>query len=733
MPVTLTTTAATGYKPCFAPSVNVGLCLMSNGQDPVQVIDPYGFIVPAFIPQPTDTPTVADSGQQGGMTVGQYVCYVIVYGANRRYPYVEANAIGGKIYPRGNPGPASVAHLVPSTGACDVTFQLPESIVRTDITRVLIFRTLDMPSAAKANAAAAAGDLYYLDRLGVPAANAAGQTYTYTDKFSTPTDDLVEYDNYPAPQFQFCIYCDPYWYGFGNYQFQSPASWDGNGYVTFDNPSDFNPGRYQQPCYLKSDSDDGDTTNIVRQFYAFPVAGQPGNAQLCTTLDGDLPGANSTITQGQGYLVFAGPSTTLYRSKYRNPMAWGTTDYVGDVRVPSQFYFRVGGGIGTGIAQVPNMPLLVLSTKNPPATYTLDLRTAGTAQFNASLRQISNLYSATSHFSQFAACTPSGSMVLWMHDGDNYVILACDGNSLVPISAPLSQTMRSLSADKTMQGLVHGLYDPLTQMNCMWLPTDGATDSMDLLVMQHAPTGNWHKQFEGDVLSSATLQASICGLNTNYVGTDKGVLGSILDLNKTRNWLYETLTLTGTIVTSQLSVPIDSTSDGLIGSWMLVTDQTGGGEQWARISAMATDGVTYTVDKVWSPTYGWSSSWFRPPVDGDPYYVGLIEVSLLRYFDMNSFAEDRTLQEIMVALEGVDPNTPTFIQYFQDRLHTPLLLPNNKINLPLTQINQSNNVPSQQWVSETPPPDRIKVFGLRLVDRGYTRLKVFGLAAKLSQ
>lgn len=732
MPVTLTTTAATGCKPCFAPSVNVGLCLMSNGQDQVQVIDPYGFIVPAFIPQPTVTPTVVDGGPAGQMTVGQWVCYVIVYGANRRYPYVEANAIGGKIYPRGNPSAASVAHQVPASGSCDVTITLPESIVRTDLTRVLIFRTLDMPSAAKAQAAAAAGDLYYTDRLGVPVNNPANQTFVYNDKFATPTDDLVEYDNYPAPQFQFCVFVDPYWWGFGNYQFPTPASWTDNGLVSFNDPNFvFNPGRYQQPCFVKSIGDDGDTTNIVRQFYAFPVAGQPNQAQLCTTLDGDLPGPNSGLTNNTGTLTFAGPSTTLYRSKYRNPMAWGTTDYVGVIRVPSQFYFRVGGGIGTGIAQVPNMPLLVLSTKNPPATYTLDLRTAGTAQFNATLRTISTLYSATSQFSQFPACTPAGAMCLWMHDGDNFVILACDGNSLVPISSPVSQTMRSLTSDKLMQQMVHGLYDPLTQMNCMWLARQGATGSMDILVMQHAPTGNWHTQFEGDVLSSATLQASICGLNANYVGTEKGIMGVVLDVNKTRNWLYETLVLAGTLnVTSQLSTAVPANSPGLIGSFILVTDQTGAEEQWGRIDSMQNDGVTFTVDKVWSPRYGWSSQWFRAPVENDPYFLGVIELSLLRYIDMGAFTDDHKLDELWVALSNVDTANPTFMQYFLDRLTNPLVLPGGKVNLPLTNVKQPNGVTSQQWFNKMPPSDRIKVFGLRLVDRGFSLLKVFAWSGK---
>ena len=742
MPVTLTTTASQMFKPCFAPSEGVGLCLKSNGTEDVAVIDPFGYMCPASIPDaggvaPTAIPSVAGAGN---MTVGQYECYAYCYAASRRYPFVEGASIGGNLYPRGQPSPASAPVQVAANGACDVTIPYPDNTTRTDIDTIWIFRTLDANNSALASTQAAAGDFYYLDQIPVPP-NTAGGNVVYTDLFATPTDDLAEYDNYPAPQFQFCVYIDPYWWGFGNFQVEVTASWDANGVVTFtdDGTFQFYSGRYKQPCYLKSIDADGDTTSLQRQYYAYPIGTDQRSCQLRKQL-GDATN-NASPAAGSGYIVFAGPSTTLYCSKYRNPFAWGVTTYVGDIRVPSQFLLKVGGGIGTGIAQIPNQPLLMLSCKGPARTYILDLRTAGTTNFAASLRLISNLLSVTSHFSQFAAVSRShvnvmfglGEMVLMGYDAENHAIVVSDGNTILNASDDLSATLRTLSQDPALYYMAHGLYDSNTQMNCLWLPT-GALNSMDLLLMQHAPTGTWFKQFEGDVLSSCIVQSTFCSMHQLFVGTSQGLFGRGLDLTKNCNWIDSALPVTGQFGANMvLETMIEPGTPTLIGNWILVTDSTGAGDQWGQISAITEDGLTISVSVVFSPYLGWNTTWFRQPVEGDTYYIGLIEASLLRYFDMAAFSDDRSLEELWATMNNLDPNNPSFMQYFRDRVMSPMLLPGGGANLALEQVDWDDGTPSQQWFTQTPPSERAKVFGLRIVDRGYNFWQLFGWGGKFNK
>lgn len=657
------------------------------------------------------------------MTVGQYVCYVYVYAAARRYPYVEALAMGGKIYPRGNPSPASDPIQIPVGGAISVQYHNPNSLVRPDLDRVFIFRTLDANTANQAKRFAAAGDFYFVDSVPAPAGN-VGTTDSYVDLFATPTDDLVEYDNFGAPQFNFCIFIDPYWWGFGNFELPVKAHWDDDGTVTFDDPSFiFYSGRWQQPCYLKTVAD---TTDVQRNYYAFPITAHPELCSLKVNLDGVAP---ATFDAGEGWIVFNGPSTTLYRSKYRNPLAWGETSYVGIIRIPDQFYLKVGGGIGTGIAQVPNIPLLVVSTKAPAATYTLDLRTAGTDQFPASKRLISNLYSVSSHFSQFAASTASGNMVLWGHDADNFAILACDGNAIVPVSMPVSQTMRGLTRDRDLRRLVHGAYDPGTQMNCMWLARAGGSDTMDLAVMQHAPTGNWHINFEGDVLSSAILESIFCSLRHLYVGAEQGMFGTGLDEEKTRNWIAEDVALSGLITESNNVPGINRNLVGVasvVGNWMLVVNQNTGLEQLARIISVTSTHIT--VDKIYIRGVGWNNDWQQLPVVGNKFYIGLNETIVLRYFDFGEFMEDRKLEELWLTQQNAQ--TPPVFQYFRDRTGAQLVLPDGTIDLVPAQVTYDDSSPSEQWQTTTPPTERTKVFGIRIVERGYQFWKLFGWGGK---
>lgn len=759
MPVQVQPNATTQYKSSFAPSANVQLCLRANGVERVAVIDPFGFAVPAGIPAPTVAPTaVSPGGDAGQMNNDQWVAYVYVWGASRRYPFVEGDSQGGNLYPRGNPSPASAPVQI-NGGSCDVSFQLPDNTTvdprtgwkRSDLDRVWIYRTIDFDNEADCLLAANAGDFFYLDFVEVPAGTGANQTLTYTDKFTTPTDDLCEYDNFEAPQFQFCIYVDPYWWGFGNFPTRCRASWDGNGLVTMDPTDPYNgflDGRHKQPCYIKALDPDGDATSQTRQYYAF---GNGTYNQCFLRVDTDGTAVPNDFQAGSGYIVFAGPSTTLYRSKYRNPLAWGRTSLVGSIRIPAQYFFKVGGGTGTGIAQVPNMPLLVVSTKGPATTYVLDLRLAGDDTFGGSLRVASTLLSVTSHFSQFAAMQPDGSTVLYGYDQENQCIVACDGNTVKSVSDPyLTLTMRRMSEDPDLVRRVHGLYDPNTQHNLMWLPQANPDKTMNVLVSQSAVTGAWHTQFEGDVSCSAIVEGTWCALRKLYLGTERGMFGIGLDESKTRNWLYDTFQASGLVQSVsnnslQIETAIPADAPGLVGSWMLVTDVHEGGDLWLRINSVSPDGLQLAFDRVWSPgnanTEGLGDD-YLDTAHVHRYYVGLIETSQLRFFDFDAWIEDKKLDELWATLAGCDPSHPPIFQYVRDRGAAVLGRGENyyvitnggaqSTAVKLTPTKYDDGVSTQQWFTQEPPTEPTKVFGLRIVDRGYGAFRIYGWGGKLA-
>lgn len=726
--VIVATNIAGNVKPSFASSAIAGLTVRANGEEVVSVLDMNGNMVDASFPIGV-APTVTNNATASVLPVGKWAAWAYVYAATSRYPFVENDvSIGGSLAPRGNPSPAT-AQVIDGSG--HGKHIVAPGIVRTDVDQIWFFRTAFFNTQIEAQTSADAGNLFF---IGATTHTGVGSV-AFDDNNSTEGGDLVEVDNFAVPTFQFVVYRDPYWWGWGNYPLSATASWTTGGVVTLTDGTKWFSGRNNQYVRL------GDLTtqgigNLGLWKFKFLT-----NTTAQLVLDDGTTNATLALA-GAGTVVVQGPPTTLYRSKARNPFSWGfTTVLANEDRIPETYAFKIGGGLGTAIAVIPNLPYLQISTEYPAGTFTLDLRQAGNTGFENTLRQISNFYSITSHFSQFAATREDDSVVLWGWDAKNFCILACDGFAIQPISQAVSKTLRHMTQTRSRQILAHGAYDARNRLNCLWLPTSNADAQVNLLVCQHAPTAQWFIHDEHDVLCSAQFQDGDTNLSKIFIGTETGFMGEAFAEGFYANWISSDRSsgsigsATATTLTRNDDIEFFLDRDGYVGNWCLVTDANGENEQWGRISAVSSDTLAFDYIR---PAIGGITSAFNPPlVAGCLFYVGIIECRAVKYFDQAQPAEDKKLTELWFDIDGTDATLlaghegSTFLRYYRDRGITPYAPKiNTRLNIPLKQVHFDDLILAQKWFTSTPPTERIKTFGVEIVDRGFQQWRLYAITMK---
>jgi len=738
----VSTDIAGNVKPSFASSSLVGLTVRANGEETTKVLDMNGNMVEAQFPTPTIQPGLAlNIGSDSGFPANKWTAYVYVWAATTRYPLVENDiSIGGSLAPRGQPSPSNVIQIVGVVQSIQVTVTAPPPTPpRPDIDQVWIFRTPFFDTAQEATENAAAGNCFFVHALTLP-------TFTYADNNPLEGTDQVELDNFGIPTFRFVIYADPYWWGWGNYPLSVEGSWSAiDGQMVVTDGTKWYPGRNGQYVRLEGVTTGGIGNNGLWLFKWIDAT----HGQL-TLLDGTNAAPGLTAS---GKIVIQGPPTTLFRSKARNPFSWGWTEYFEDgTRVPQLYAFKVGGGLGTAIAEIPTVPYLLLSTEYPAGSYTLDLRYAGLTTFEKTLRTISKFYSITSHFSQFTATRQffpsSGSqmrtekIVLWGWDAKNFCIVETDGVGINIVSERVSKTLRRMTSNRSRQILAHGAYDAKNRMNCMWLPAEDSAMQINILIMHHAPTDQWFVHDEKDILCSAQFQDGDSNLSKIYVGTETGLLGQAFADGFFANWIasgrsHGTIgSATANSITRNDSLAFYLDRDGYVGNWCLITDQYGENEQWGRISAV--NASTLTFDYI-QPYIAGPATAFNPPISvSSIFHVGVIECRTIKYYDLNAPAEDKKLSEMYMTLDQVDQsfqtghNGSTFLRYYRERSATPFApLEDGRINIPLKRIKMDDAVGTQVWFTSIPPTERIKAFGIEVIDRGFRAWRFYNHTLKV--
>jgi hypothetical protein len=707
-------------KDSFAASSSVGLVVRANGEEKVKVIDARGNVFDASIDPPTVAPTFSDTGT-GNLTHNKYAGYLYVY-ASSKFPFVANDlATNGQVYPKSNPGPADVYRYIGSGDRkINVTVTKTTNAI---IDRIWIFRTALFASESEAETAAAAGQAFF---IGEVLNNGVAGTMSFEDNVLADGTDQVQVDNYVAPQFQFVVYHDPYWWGFGNMPFVADITWanthtGSTTKLTLTGSDTWFDGRDGQNVTFE-----GVTTGGYDNLGTFKFKWLTSTTAT-VTIDGTTPVAIGST--GSGTVTIQGPATTLYRSKADNPFSWGHSTTIGEALIPEQYAFRIGGGLGTALALVPNNATLKLDCELPTQCYTLNLKAAGTSAFESTLRSISTVYSVSAHHSQFPATTQSGQTVLWGFDFKNFAILQSDGVSQIPVSQTIPKILRGLTVDRTRQLLTHGCYDARTELNCMWVASRDALSFIDLLIYQHAPTGFWGFSREHDVLSSATIHDTATGENKTFLGTQTGFLGQGFAEGYNNNWCPSTGVLTGSCsLATSTSITITGdfniVDDGMVGNWVLITDPEGDQEQLARISAVTLH--TLTFDWV-IPNVGYVTTALNPvPQTGWLFYVGLIECELLKYFDFNMPQTDKRLMELWLSQQNVDGPAETLVRFYRERA-------NGYAKIALSQSTYQDGTASDAWYAkQTIPSELVKMFGLKIINRGYTQWKFVSMVLKPS-
>lgn len=534
MPTILTSGGQNLIKNSCASAPSLDLTLICNGEEPTSIFDSLGNILIAGIDKPTVAPTVVDGGS-GGVGIVGYVAYRYVYAATRRYPFVEnITAAGGSVAPRSNPSVSSTPFLITALHKQTITVTKTQ---RSDIDKIWIYRTETFSTALLTAEASEAGQLFFLASI-----NNDGNpgTATYTDNTDVVGGEQLEFDNFPAPTSAFCVFYEPYFYLFGNLPLVVAVTitYSTVGPVTTITLTDTTilkwfKGRNKQFIKFAEVSTGG--FDGFGTFYFRWLSDT--TAQLVTNTEANTNGYISLL--GTTTATIFGYSTTLYRSKANNPFGWGKTVTVGSLAIPELYTLKVGGGIGTGIAVLPSDAILKLDTENPAKCYSLNLKLQDDEDFESTLRILSDTYSTSINSTQFPTLNRNKNASVCSLDSKNYSILECNGAQQIPISDAVVKFLRTIDVSEAAQRNYHGVFDPYTECNFVWLREEGALPIITHCVYQHMPTGQWGMMLDFDITASSSLQDATTNETLILGGTDTGIFGRLLKPFKFVNWLAD--------------------------------------------------------------------------------------------------------------------------------------------------------------------------------------------------
>jgi hypothetical protein len=244
---------------------------------------------------------------------------------------------------------------------------------------------------------------------------------------------------------------------------------------------------------------------------------------------------------GRTLVHIRGRSSVLYRSKPFNPFSWGFTELIlnadgSNTTVPQSFALELGGGSVSAMAVSNNGKLLIVHFENPQRTISLDLELAESDQFGDTLKIIDDNGSVTAHFTQFHGLIGDTPILLGL-DTFNGNILACDGyRQQIISSAALGNFLLSLDRADDAHRFFHGEFDPTTQLNCFWVRFYDTTEVCNVLVWNHADSGQWGWTPDFNVSCSAACQDPDTNERFIIGGTEHGHIGRLFNPGIYDNW-----------------------------------------------------------------------------------------------------------------------------------------------------------------------------------------------------
>lgn len=525
---TIATGQQTRQKDCYAPSERVKCVLRTNGEMKTSVVVAGGGppVQAGF-----DAPTVAPSGSVGGGgSLSGYYVYAYAY-ASTKYPYVE-NAVttgDGELWPRSNPSPMSSVQDC-SAGSKTVTLTITKT-TRSDVDKIVVYRTQTAATSAAAQALADAGTLYYIATV---ANNGVAGTVVVADTGLTDTGEELELDNYVAPTAEFCVFDGTYWWTAGNPVYTADVTLDGTSTVavTGDNLFDGRNGQFVTFNGVSMGGFDG-----IGTFYGKIT----GTATVVLYEDTDLTTPLAVNFTGTTQMQIRGFNNILWRSKPFNPFSWGITEAIatdggdGETDVPELFALNLGGGSVTAMIVAPTVKRLIIHFENPQQTIALDLTFADASNFGLTQQVLDSTSSVTAHFTLFHGMIGDVPMILGI-DTYNGDVLACDGNSQKAIADNFGTFIQSLPKPERSNKFFCGQYDPGTQLNCFWMRNYTTTEHNNIMLWVHGPTGFCGWTPDPFILSATTLIDSVTNERLVLGGTDTGFLGWLLCPEQYTSW-----------------------------------------------------------------------------------------------------------------------------------------------------------------------------------------------------
>ena len=420
--------------------------------------------------------------------------------------------------------------------------------------------------------------------------------------------------------------------------------------------------------------------------------------------DGDLGGAGHSFT-----LHLAGYQ--LRWSKVGEPESWPVTNLI-----------NFDGDI-TGIAEIPNLPMLMVCT-DKPSMWALDLSLVGTMSFKTNKRLVSTEYSATSHYSLAGVDRRLRGI-----DAHRGCVFETDGVSVTDITQGAVPRIWEY-LDKTESAIKnwHCAYDKRAHLFGAFVGFRYPQRRIDFCIGQNTLTDGWFFNFEKDLLCTGkyvdpqTGEDMILG-GTEGLGHTGAVWGRIWCPNKYDDWLPSddqlksgTLTAgTGGTVTVDNSAGVDlyTGADGLVGRWVFVCNADGQNAQLAYIKFNTANVIT--IDSVLN---GVEADQFSPvPEAGWKFYLGMIEMRWgPKRFDFGDPDIDKKILEVQVTMSDYNESDLPFIRLYRG-LESGFTYQNALIESTYRNGDKNQNLYSRYKTHIEPTPR----WGVAVIDRSYDK------------
>lgn len=536
---TIITGLQTRWRDCFATSEKVRLTLGTNGEQTPFILTPQKSYVEAGFAAPTAAPTGVVAA--GGTLSGYYV-YAYCY-ASTQYPYVE-NAVttgNGELWPRSNPSPFSAVQNA-SAGSRQITVTLTKT-TRSDVDKIVVYRTIGHATSGEAQAAADAGLLYFITSL--INNDLAGLT-AFVDSGLTDTGEQLELDNYTPDTAQFCAFDGIYWWMVGSFPLEVDVTLNGTATITISGEQWFD-GRNGQLIHFKDISTGG--SDGVGGYYLKVTSRTTGETYADQALTIASPVAFTGSTTG----TVQGVTNVLYRSKPYNPFSWGFTEdvQVGDVLVPTpqSFALNLGGGNACAMAVTGNGNYLKIDFDSPQKAIVYDLSQAAESGFGSTATIVDATGSVTSHFTQFNGFLNGNPVLIGLDAYNGRIVAYTGGSNQVQINNSLGNFLRQIDRSDEVIRFYHGGYDPGTELNYFYVRLYDTEERLNIVVWIHGSNGQCGWMPDYDVLCSCPVLDIATGQKMTFGGTELGLYGWLFaspytvtvndtEVNRVSNWMF---------------------------------------------------------------------------------------------------------------------------------------------------------------------------------------------------